>query len=160
MRPSKRFAEVAAIALVIVLVAPAFAHAATIYVNSGVSGAKLGMKDTTAAKKLGKVKKGPVHDTEYGGIYWVRYFGARSHGKYALELYSNSKHKVVSFVINSSKYVTKKKIHVGSSVAALKKAYGSSLHKASDNYSLSGSSGQTVFNFSKGKITSIWVWRV
>ena len=161
MHTSKRLFALVTIALLGALLVPAIARAATIYVNSGVSGAKLGWNDVKAAKKLGRVVKGPIRDTEYGGKWWVRFFGKKSHGHYALELYSNSKHKVVAFVVNSSTYRTKKKIHVGSAITALKKAYGSSLHESSDNYSLTAKSGnQTVFNFAKGKITSIWVWRI
>jgi len=159
MRTRNRVTVLAAVALVIALASPVVAQAATIYLNKGVSGATLGMKDTTAAKKLGKVKK-KYKDTSYDGTIWVRCFGTKSHGHYSLELYSNGSGKVTAFIVHASKYVTKKGIHTGSSTAALKKAYGDSLDTSeSDYYKLSGSGGKTWFAMSGGKVAYIWIWK-
>ncbi len=158
MHSPKRLIWIVAVLLAAALAAPAAAQAATIYINSGVSGAKLGMTDTTAAKKLGKVKKKYV-SKEYGYPITVRCFGAKSHGNYSLYLYSNSDHKVTAFLIYSSRYVTKKKIHVGSTTTSLKKAYGKALHKQADGYYLKSSTGRTTFETSKGKVSVISVWR-
>jgi hypothetical protein len=158
MQRSKRVLALVALSLAVVLVAPSVAQAATIYVNSGVSGAKLGMSVTTAAKKLGRVKK-KVKDASYDTPIWVRYFGAKGKHHYALELYSNSKNKVTAFVIYSKRYKTKKGIHVGSSTSALKRAYGSKLKANPDGYDLKSKSARTHFETSRGKVTFIWIWR-
>ena len=160
MRTPKRVLALVMVILVAALTVPAAAQAATIYVNSGVSGAKLGMNDTTAAKKLGKVKK-TWNDNEYGYLIEVRGFGTKSKsGDYSLYLYSNGKHKVTAFLIYSKRYVTKKSIHVGSTTKALKNAYKTGLHKTSDGYFLKSMTGRTHFEISKGKITSIWIWKI
>ncbi len=148
----------AAMVLVVTLALPVVAQAATIYINSGVSGAKLGMKDTTAAKKLGKVVK-KYQDTSYDETIWVRCFGKKSNGHYALYLYSNGSHKVTAFIIYASKYKTKKGIHTGSSLKALKKAYGKSLKKSGSYYKLKGKSGKTWFRVTGSKVRKIWIWR-
>lgn len=151
-----------AAAIVVALAFPSVAQAATIYVNKGVSGATLGMKDTTAIKKLGKVKK-KYKDPDYGGTYWTYCFGTKRNGHYSLEMTSNDDHKVIAFVVYASKYVTKKKIHTGSTVKALKKAYGKSLVKRSGYYRLKSSTGQTWFWVSgtkdSSKVTKIWIWK-
>jgi len=157
MRTSKHGVMLVALVLTAVLALPLVAEAATIYVNSGVSGAKIGMKDTTASKKLGKVKK-KKKVTAYGGQTWVRFYGKKSKGKYALEMYSNTDHKVIAFVANSKKYVTKKKIHVRSTSKSLRAKYKSKLKKEAGGYYLKGKVARTHFEVSKGKITSIWIW--
>jgi hypothetical protein len=149
---------VMAIALIAVLAVPMIAEAGAIQINSGVSGAKLGATDVSAAKKIGQVKK-KAKDTRYSSTIWVRFFGKKSHGHYAVEMYSNGHHKVTGFIIYSSKYSTAKKIHVGSSTMALLKAYGKKLHSYQDGYYLRAKSGKTYFELSKGKVRMIWVSR-
>lgn len=159
MYTSKRAIALVAVVLAATLAVPVVAQAATIYVNSGVSGAKLGMGAVTAAKKLGTVKK-VYKDPNYDGTIWVRCFGTKSHGHYALELYSKGRTgKVTAFVIYASKYKTTKGIHTGSSVGALKSAYGSKLKKGSGYYGLRAASGKTWFWIRNGKISKIWIWR-
>lgn len=158
MSLGKRSVMVVTLALVAALVVPAIAQAATIYVNKGVAGAALGMKDTAAAKKLGTVKK-KYKDTSYDEVIWVRCFGTKKGGHWSLELYSNGSGKVTAFIAYASKYKTKKGIHTGSTIAALKKAYGKQLKKGNGFYSLSASTGHTNFNYSGSKITSIWIWK-
>ena len=157
MQTSKRSViGLVAIAVAATLIMPAIAQAATIYVNSGVSGARLGMKDTTAAKKLGKVMK-KEKDPNYEDTTWVLSFGKKVKGNYALYVYSDGHHKVFAFDVFSKSYKTKKKIHVGSTTSALKKAY-KSLKKGYEGYYISGAHGRTLFTISKGKITHISVW--
>lgn len=158
MQKSKRLLAIMAVMLVAALVVPVIAQAATIYVNSGVSGAKLGMRTSAAVKKLGKVKK-TFRDPNYDGVVYARCFGKKSHGRYALTITSNSRGRVIAFVINSSRYRTKKAMRVGSSLAALKKAYGSKLVNKSDYWRLKSKSGETWFWISGGKVTSIWIWK-
>ncbi len=160
---ARGMAAIVAVALVsVAVVAPATAHAATIVVNKGVNTARLGMKDTTAAKRIGKVKKYKV-DRDYQGsgkTYYIRYFGTKSGGHYSVVMYSNSKHKVNAFMVYSAKYKTSKGIRVGSTVAKLKSAYGSKLKYVGGAYRLKASTGSTYFNTKSGKVTSIWVWRL
>jgi hypothetical protein len=158
MSAKKRVLAIVALVLVAALVCPAVASAVTIYVNKGVAGATLGMKDTTAAKKLGKVKE-KKKDTRYDTTAWMRGFGTKSHGRWSLELYSNSKDKVTSFIIFAAKYKTGKGIHTGSSLQALKDAYGDSLTHGGGYYKLQASTGKTWFTIKGGKVSQIWVWR-
>jgi hypothetical protein len=152
----------AVVVLVASLMAPtgAYAAAAKIYVNKGIKLARLGQLDTTAASRLGRVvlKK---RDSSYAGrVVWVRYFGAKRGGKYALEMYSNKSRKVFTFVVNHGTYTTVKGIRVGSSEAALTAAYGSSLTSnpgpVYNRYTLGGRVG-TDFYVRGGKVTKIVV---
>jgi hypothetical protein len=155
MRLPSRTVWFLALTLAVALAFPLAASAATIYVNVGVNGAKLGMKDTKAAKKLGKVKK-KVLDPSYDTPIWVRSFGKKVHGQYALELYSNGKHKVTAFAIYSAVYKVKgNKIHVGSTVAALQKAYKNLQPGYEGGYSLRATHSRTDFWIDKGKIVEI-----
>ncbi|MDO8914915.1 MAG: hypothetical protein Q7W16_02380 [Coriobacteriia bacterium] len=151
-------------ALAVSMLAPTTAYAATarIYVNKGVKSARLGMYDTAAARRIGRVvlKK---RDRSYAGrVVWVRYFGTKRNGKYALELYSNKSRKVFAFVINRNTYATAKGIRVGSSEAALTAAYGTLLTAnpgpVYNRYVLGGRSG-TDFYVRGGVVTKIVVRR-
>ena len=125
MRRGTRFGFSVTVAIVVALIVPALAAALSIiiYVNSGVAGATLGMRDSTAAKKIGKVVKSGRDSSYEGQTVYYFYFGTKSGGKYPIEMYSNSRHKVFTFVVNSYKYRTLKGVRVGTSEAALKKAY-------------------------------------
>jgi hypothetical protein len=137
-------------------VAGAFAGKNTIYVNQGIGTARLKMKDSTAAKRIGKVAK-KVRDGDYEKVYWIWYFGKKSHGKYAVAMHVNDQHKVWAFWVYSTSYVTAKKIRVGSTEAALKKAYGKSLAKRGRTcYHLGGRTG-TDFWMKSGKVSQICV---
>lgn len=163
MRKRTRFYTLIALALVAVLVLPATALAAnrTIYTGKGVSGAKLGMKDSTAAKKIGKVVKKGVDKNYPGQTVYVFYFGKKSHGKYAVEMYSKKNHKVFAFVIRSSAYKTSKGIRVGSSEAALTAAYPTIVNQGGSvytRYHLGGNPG-TDFQVQNGKVKIIQIWK-
>ena len=156
MHKSGRVSAFLAAAVLVALILPAAAQAKTIYVNSGVSGAKIGMSVSKAVKKLGKVRR-IEKDTYYGPTYWRRSFGKKSNGHYAVAMESDGKNKVVGFFIWSRSYLTKKRIHVGSSATTLKKSYGKSLHKTADGYMLKGKSATTTFEVTKSKISLIWM---
>lgn len=121
------FALATALAMGVAATAPA---AVTIVEGQGVGAARLGMRDKTAASKLGKVTKSG-RDTSYAGRVVYRFcFGAKmSNGRYPLEMFSDKEHKVFTFAANSASYVTRKGIKVGSAESALTRAYGSSLRK-------------------------------
>ncbi len=164
MRKSKTTLALVATLLAALLVWPitgAFAARTTIYVNRGIGTARLGMNDSTAAKRIGPVKK-KIRDSDYPGqVYWVWYFGRKTGGRYAIEMHSNSKRKVWSFVVYSSSYKTLKGIHVGSTESALRKAYGKSLKKSTGpiytKYYLGGRP-RTEFYVKSSRVKQISVW--
>jgi Zn-dependent alcohol dehydrogenase len=165
MRQHARITAVFLVALLVVsIVAPAFAATPRIYINKGVKAARLGMKDTTAAKKIGKVKK-KIRDDDYAGqTTWVRYFGKKSHGKYALEMYSNKDHKVIAFIVNGSSYKTTRGVHVGTTVKTLKSKYPKYKKRSegggdSTYYTQSGSR-HTEFFVHAGKVKTISIWKL
>lgn len=106
-------------------------------------------------------KKGK--DTEYEGqtVYYY-YFGTKDkNNAYPIQVYSDIKHKIFIFEINSPKYSTPKGIHVGSSEKELNAAYGKSLKKQKrgriyTKYSLGGRKG-TDFYVKKGVVTQILI---
>jgi hypothetical protein len=164
VRRNKVLKGLAVVVLAASLLAPAAAYGASakIYPGRGVKTARLGQRDTTAAGRIGRVvlKK---RDTSYAGrVVWVRYFGKKRNGKYALELYSNKSRKVFAFVINQNTYVTTKRIRVGSTESALTAAYGSSLSLNSgpvyNIYTMGGAAG-TDFYVRGGAVTKIIVRR-
>jgi hypothetical protein len=142
------------------LLVPGVAHAATarMYVNAGIKKARLGNRDTTAAARIGRVRK-KARDRSYAGrTVWVRYFGPKDGGKYALEMYSNKSRKVFAFVINHPMYVTSNGVRVGMSEADLKAVYGSALSGPSGSvynmYTLGGGTG-TDFYCKDGRLVKI-----
>lgn len=163
MRTRQRFYPLLAVAIVLALLFPAIALAGskTIYVNKGVSSARIGMKDSKAAKKIGKVAK-KYTDNDYAGqTVYCFFFGKKSGGKYAVEMYAKKNHKVFAFVINSKSYKTGNGVGVGSSEARLKSKYpkiknlGGSVYT---RYHLGGSTG-TDFYVKGGKVRYIQVWK-
>ncbi len=151
---------IAALVLVAATVATASA-AVRIYEGKGVAAARLGMRDSTAASKIGKVTKS-FRDTSYAGRVVYKYcFGRKmSSGRYPLEMYSDKARKVFQFTAYSGSYVTAKGIKVGSTRDALKEAYGDALveHEGSvyKRYTL-GRAPATDFYVKSGKVTSIVV---
>lgn len=135
--------------------------AVRVYEGKGVASARLGMRDSTAAAKIGKVTKS-FRDRSYAGRVVYKYcFGRRmSSGRYPLEMYSDKTRKVFQFTVNSSLYVTAKGVRVGSSEDALKGAYGDALveHEGSvyKRYTL-GRAPATDFYVKSDKVTSIVV---
>jgi hypothetical protein len=148
--------------LIATLVAPATAQAATswIYVNKGVRSARLGMTDTRASRYLGRVRVNKRDNSYAGQVVYLRCFGPKKGGKYALQMYSNRRHKVFAFVINGTGYKTKAGIRVGSSEAALTAAYGTALTSnpgpVYNRYALGGAKG-TDFYVSGGVVRKIVV---
>lgn len=159
MRKGTAFYLLVAVALATALVLPAEAMAAnkTITVNKGVSGATIGMKDSNAAKKIGTVKKHGKDDSYEGQTVYYFFFGSKSGGKYAVEMYSNASHKVIGFVVNSKSYKTSKGIRVGSTVSTLKKKYPS-LKKYGSYYRFN-KNPDTYFYIQSGKVSQIQIWK-
>lgn len=136
-----------AIALLIVLAATPLAVAGVpIYVNRGVSGARLGMTDKSCLAKLGRASRSGRDRSYANRVVYYFYFGRKqSNGTWPLEMYSNGSHRVFTFVCNASYYVTSKHIHVGSSEYSLRHAYGTSLKRYRGSvytrYTLGGRTG-------------------
>lgn len=94
-----------------------------IYVGRGVGTARIGSNDHWAASQLSGTHK-YVRDTRYSYTVFHWYVGRRmANGKYPIELYSKSDHRVYRFQVNSGSYPTAKGIRVGSSVTAMRNAY-------------------------------------
>lgn len=111
-----------------------------------------GLKLTTSGK-----------DTEYEGqtVYYYFYGAKDANNNYPLQVYSDVNHKVFIFEINSPAFKTPQGIGVGSTEAALQKAYGSQLKKSQRGrlyiqYSLGGRKG-TDFYVKGGKVTQMLV---
>lgn len=102
-------------------------------------------------------------DTEYEGqTVYYSFFGPKDqNNSYALQVYSDLKHKIFIFEINSASFKTDTGIHVGSSEADLIKAYGKALKKQARGriylkYSLGNRKG-TDFYVRQGKVTQILI---
>ncbi|MDO8963368.1 MAG: hypothetical protein Q7W30_02630 [Coriobacteriia bacterium] len=154
---------VAVAALVFALTVPAgVAQAATlgrIVVNVGVKTARLGMGDTAAARRIG-LRYRRLKDTNYASTVYVYYFGKKSGGKYPIVMYSNKYRKVFIFQVNSSSYVTAKKVRVGTAASVLRRVYGSALKRGgSTNYYLKSGSNRTDFYLRSGRVSQIMISR-
>jgi hypothetical protein len=151
-----------ALALPLVLATARPAFAVVIRENLGVSNARLGSADWAAIKILGKPAKSG-RDTSYARqIVYYFYWGRRlSSGKYPLQMYSRGNRLVFTFICNSSAYVTPKGIKVGSSEAALKRAYGSALKRYWNpvyiRYRTSARTGWTDYYVRRGAVAQIIV---
>lgn len=102
-------------------------------------------------------------DTEYEGqtVYYFFYGNKDANNNYPLQVYSDLKHKVFIFEINSPLFKTPQGIGVGSTEAALVKAFGSQLKKQQRGriyiqYTLGGRKG-TDFYVRNGKVSQILV---
>lgn len=97
--------------------------------DKGVANALLGQADSQVVAALNKLlgTKPAVsgRDDDYEGqVVYYFYYGAKDkNNSHPLQVYSDAKHKVFIFEINSSRFVTSQGIKVGSSEAQLKKAY-------------------------------------
>jgi hypothetical protein len=131
----------------------------------GVKTAKLGLHDTTDARRIGGSYK-RVTDNDYAAYtVYMYYFGKKSGGHYGLEMVSWGKSRhVFAFTIYSTRLVTKRGVHVGSSAAYLAKRYGSTLKKDKPGpvytqYHMGTRSGRTEFWVRGGKVHHIVIQR-
>ncbi|MDZ4170199.1 MAG: hypothetical protein U1E26_11195 [Coriobacteriia bacterium] len=161
MSRSRRALTIAIALMLVFSLATTAVAAVKIYEGKGVASARLGMRDSTAASKIGKVTKS-YRDRSYAGRVVYRYcFGRKmKNGRYPLEMFSDKQRKVFQFSANTGSYVTTKGIKVGSTENALRKAYGSKLVKRDgsvyDRYTL-GKAPATDFYVKGGKVSSIIV---
>ncbi|MBI4733868.1 MAG: hypothetical protein HY779_03485, partial [Rubrobacteridae bacterium] len=125
--------------------------------------AALGTTQDKAVKAIGTKPTKTGKDTEYEGriVYFAKYGKPNKSNEYPLEVYSETKKKIVfMFIMNSTSYATDEGIKVGSKEAALTKAYGKKLTSKKSRlytkYSLGTKTG-TDFYVKKGLVTQIVV---
>lgn len=162
MHSTRRSAPVLVVlaALALLLIVPASALATqTIYVGKGVDHPRLGWLDSSAKKHFGKVAR-YYKDPNYASPTYVWKFGTRlSSGNYRLVMYSNSSHRVFTFICNTAFYVTAKGVKVGTSRTTLKSKYpGLKTYPGSvyTRYTL-GTKPYTDFYVKSGKVAQIIV---
>jgi hypothetical protein len=164
----KRMRLLPIVLAVVVLLTPSVCFGAIkgrIYENKGIKAARLGMKDSAAAKKIGGSRKLKVDKDYEGAGYTVReyFFGKKKAGKYPVEMYSKGNHKVFEFVINCTTLKTKNGCHVGTAESTLVARYGSRLTKTVGSvytdYHMGTSSGLTEFWVKNGKVWQITITR-
>lgn len=162
MHSTRRSASalIALAAFALLLLVPASALATqTIYVGKGVDHPRLGWLDSNAKSHFGKVGS-YKRDPNYASPTYVWKFGTRlSSGNYRLVMYSNSSHRVFTFICNTAFYVTAKGVKVGTSRTVLKAKYPSlTIHPGSTytRYTL-GSKPYTDFYVKSGKVAQIIV---
>lgn len=132
--------------------------------GDAVGSVKLGAADTILKQNPFGIKLSlSGKDTEYEGqtVFYYFYGAKNADNNYPLQVYSDVKHKVFIFEINSADFKTPQGIGVGSSEAALTKAYGAQLKKQQrgriyTQYSLGGRKG-TDFYVRNGKVTQMLV---
>jgi hypothetical protein len=133
-----------------------------IYENKGIKAARLGMKDSTAAKKIGGKRK-LVRDSDYAFTVWEYFFGTKKAGKYPVAMYSKGNHKVFEFEINGTGLKTSNGSRVGTAESTLVARYGSRLTKlvtpTYNDYRMGTSSGRTDFWVKNGKVQQIVIMR-
>ena len=160
----RRSCVLVAAVTVMLLIAPAAGYGITgrIYENKGIRAARLGMKDSTAAAKIGG-KRTRVTDSSYDYTVWLYRFGAKKSGKFPVEMYSKGKHSVFEFVINCTTLKTKNGSRVGTSEGTLASRYGSTLKKSVGpvytDYWMGTRSGRTDFYVKAGKVKQIVISR-
>jgi len=163
IRRSWVFPIVIAVAL-LVAPSPGFAKlTGRIVEGVGVKTAKLGVKDSTDAKRVGGTYK-RSKDTSYAGqTVWKYVFGKKSGGVYGLEMYSHGNHLVFTFVINCTTLKTKNGTHVGTSEDTLTSRYGSKLTKSVGpvytQYYMGTRHGRTEFWVKNAKVHHIVISR-
>lgn len=159
--------------LLFVLSSASVAYAAVgLYPGLGVSGARLGMSQTTAVTAMKKVfvlRASGVNNNYAGQRVRYYFYGYRySNGHYPVEMYTKylgGYYRAFLFEVNTSACVTSKGVHVGSTQAQLKTAYGTALTRRITPtyyiYSMGGRSNRTDFYVSRstGRITRILISR-
>lgn len=157
------------LALLISFTLPALALTKQNFVpGQSVAQVNLGTQDTMGiaqlSKTLGQKPAVSGKDTEYEGqtVYYY-YFGKKdpANNNYPLQVYSDVKHKIFIFEINSPDFATPEGIQIGASEADLLKTYGSKLKKLQRGaiylkYSLGGRKG-TDFYVKNHKVSQILV---
>lgn len=134
--------------------------------GESVASVALGTSDKTGIQKLIQNLGQPVSgkDTEYEGqVVYFYFFGRKnpSTNSYPLQVYSDVKHRIFIFEINTPDFVTPEGIRVGSSENDLLKAYGSRLKKLKRGsiylkYTLGGRKG-TDFYVRNQKVQQILI---
>ena len=165
MNTKRRFLIPAVVALTL-LCTPAVALATItgrIVENVGIKTAKLGLADSTNAHRIGGSYK-RVKNTDYDFAVWEYRFGKKlTNGKYAVEMYSKSNHKVYAFIINTTKLATKNGTNVGTKESKLTSRYGSKLTSSVTPtytiYKMGTRSGLTEFFVKAGKVHHIRIER-
>ncbi|HEY9841449.1 MAG TPA: hypothetical protein V6D23_13395 [Candidatus Obscuribacterales bacterium] len=140
------------------------AKTTSIQPGAAVGPVQLGAADTVLKQNpFGLKLSVSGKDTEYEGqtVYYYFYGSKDAENNYQLQVYSDVKHKVIIFEINSPAFKTPQGIGVGSAEAALVKAYGSQLKKQQRGriyiiYTLGGRKG-TDFYVKNGKVTQMLV---
>lgn len=133
-----------------------------IWEGLGIGSARLGYHDSTCIRSLGIRVARSGRSTEYEGqtVYYA-YLGTRlSNGSYPLEIYSNASRHVFIFVVNGTGFATGRGVRVGTTEAALRRAYGASLRRVPGSvytkYVLGGRKG-TDFYVRSGLVRQIMV---
>ena len=130
MRVVRSAALMVSLAVLVLGVSASVALASvTIHENKGVGKARLGMKDATAKRYLGRVLAKWTDNNYATPSYGYGFRKRLGNHHYALEMYSNSSHKVFEFVCNRAYYVTSKGVKVGSKTAYLKSKYPTGLKR-------------------------------
>jgi hypothetical protein len=147
---------VGTVALVLTTTAAWAVPPVTIHPGKAVDSVALGVSEAAAISRLTQVMQGKPSqagkDTEYEGqtVYFA-YFGKKNADNlYPLQVYSDVNRKVFIFEINTDRFVTPQGIHVGSTEAALTKAYGANLKQGKKGrlytkYTLGGRKGTDFF---------------
>jgi hypothetical protein len=167
MNTKRRFLIPAVVALAL-LCTPAVSFATIsgrIVENVGIKTAKLGVRDSTDARRIGGSYR-RVKNTDYGGggkTVYEFYFEKMKNKKYAVEMYAKSNHSVFTFIIYTTQLATKNGTRVGTTENALKSRYGSKLKKSVGpiytDYKMGTRSGMTEFFVKAGKVHHIMISR-
>jgi hypothetical protein len=148
---------IGSVALALTTVTAAWAASPVIiHPGKAVAGVALGAPEASAVSQLSKLMQGkPTEagkDTEYEGqtVYYAFFGKKNADNLYPLQVYSDVHRKVFIFEINSDRFATPEGIRIGSTEAALTKAYGTQLKAGKKGrlytkYTLGGRKGTDFF---------------